>query len=348
MTAVAQPGATSADQLTGDRNFTWFTPARRRASEYENYTIGQQSTPDQWLHIDWPVRFDDGRAPWEDSSSRVVTTLWQNYRDPAAVWQRPYVATTNQDQQALARLVPILTRGNGAAIAPSWSKEVLGRTYGAWPFVEYGLFLALSYGVRQAMSDTVQFAVVFQAADRLRLLQDIVFHLDHLAEDCPGFTDAGARDAWMSDPALVPIREIVEHIVASEDWVEALVVAALVFEPLIGRLAKAELFSQRAVFSGDGTTPAVLAGSLRDSARSADAVAELVKLVCSDPVHGAANRAVIDEWVDTWGARCAAAAQAFLPSFTAAGASDADRDAALARASAHQQTVLAAALGGTQ
>ena len=347
--ATVQPGRTTpAEELSGDRSFTWFTPARRKPSEYESYTVGQQSGPDQWLHIDWPVRFDDGRPPWSDESSAVRTTTWRDYRDPAAMWQRPFVSTTNQDQQALARMVPVLTGGSANATCPSWSKEVLGRTYAAWPFVEYGLFLALSYGVRQAMSDTVQFSVVFQAADRLRLLQDIVFHLDALSEDCPEFSDGGARGAWLTDPTLVPIREIVEHLVACEDWVEALVVATLVFEPLLGRLAKAELFSRRAALAGDGTTPAVLAGSLRDTARHIDAVIELVRLVCADPEHGAANRAAIEGWVQSWGVRCVEAARAFLPAFTAAGVPDAERDAALTRTTAVQRDVLVAALGRAQ
>lgn len=343
-TPAAGPGsAAPSEGLTGNRTFTWFTPARRKASEYELYTVGQQSTPDQWLHVDWPLRFDDGRPPWDESSSRIRTSQWKAYRDPCQLWQRPYVSATNQDQQALARMIPVLARGSLANTSPTWSKEILGRTYAAWPFIEYGLFLSLAYGVRQAMSDTVQFSVVFQAADRLRLLQDIVFHLDHLCEESDGFTDAGARDAWMSDPALVPIREIVEHIVACEDWVEALVVGTLVFEPLIGHLAKAELFSNRAALAGDGTTAAVLASALRDTDRHVDSVQALVRLVCADPETGVANAEVVRDWVASWGHRCEAAARAFVPAFVTAGVDAADAAHSLDRAIANQRAVLAAA-----
>ncbi len=338
MTATV-PGHT-AEEFSGDRNFTWFTPARRKPSEYESYTIGQQSDPGQWLHIDWPVRFDDGTPPWSDDSSAVRTSMWRDYRDPAGMWQRPFVSATNQDQQALARTLPVLTRPGGTSAAGPWRDEVLGRLYAAWPFVEYGLFLSLAYGVRQAMSDTVQFTVVFQAADRMRLLQDIVFHLDHLGESDESFTDAGAREAWMSDPALVPIRELVEHLVACEDWVEALVITTLVFEPLLGSLAKSELFSHRAAHAGDGATPAVLAGAIRDTDRHITGVAALVRLVCADPDTGGDNAKVIGGWLDDWGPRCEAAATAFLAAFAAAGVNEAGAKEALTRSLERQRQAL--------
>jgi len=325
--------------LEGNRSFVWFTPAKRKATEYESYTVGQQSGPDQWLQVDWPLRFDDGRAPWEESSSAVRTSQWRAYRDPAQLWQRPYVSTRNQDQQAMARLLPELTRGAGSAMAPEWSKEIVGRYYAAWPFVEYGLFLSLAYAVRQAMSDTVQFTVVFQAADRMRLLQDIVYHLDHLSTEISDFTDGGAREAWMNDPALVPIRHLVESIVACEDWVEALVAATLAFEPILGDLAKSQLFTRYAADFGDRATPVVLAGACADTRRHIESMQALVRLVCADPEHGEANRTLIGDWVADWQARCVVAAHQFLPVFKRCGVDADGQTYALTRAVANAEDV---------
>jgi len=322
----------SAGALEGNRSFTWFTPARRKPTEYESYTVGQLSGPDQWLHVDWPLRFDDGRAPWVEEASEVRTAHWRDYRDPAQLWQRPYVSTRNQDQQALARLLPVLAGGAGSAIEEKWAQQILSRYYAAWPFVEYGLFLSLAYAVRQAMSDTIQFTVVFQAADRMRLLQDIVYHLDVLGEQIPGFSDAGAREAWMTDPALMPIRETVEAIIACEDWVETVVAGTLVFEPLIGSLAKTELFMSHAGAFGDRATPAVLAGAAADTARHISSIQALVQLVSEDPEHGKANQVVIADWVGRWRDRCSAAAHNFLGAFEACGIESDARNNALSRA----------------
>ena len=73
----------------GHRTFTWFTPRRRAATEYELYTVGQQSNPGQWLHVGWPIRFDDGREPFTASSTAIRCGNWAGYRDPAGLWQRP-------------------------------------------------------------------------------------------------------------------------------------------------------------------------------------------------------------------------------------------------------------------
>ncbi|HEX3826411.1 MAG TPA: hypothetical protein VHV82_03980 [Sporichthyaceae bacterium] len=331
----------------GYRTFVWFTPERRKPTEYELYTVGQQSGPGHWLDVDWPLRFDDGRAPWEDSTSAVVATNWAEFRDPDKQWQRPYVSHTNQDEQALARLLPVLTAGAADGVNPVWAKEILGRTYAAWPFVEYGLFLALAYAVREARADTLNFAVVFQAADRMRVLQDIVLHLDYLGEAIPGFSDAGARDAWMNDPSLTPVREVVERIAASRDWVEIVLITGLVIEPILGRLAKAELFSRSAPTFGDAATPTVLAQSVRAAERAASTASALARLVCVDETHADANKAVINGWLATWEPRVAAAAEAFAANFGHAPVSGRTPEVLLAQVLTEQRQAVAALGLGT-
>lgn len=330
---------TSKAASEGSRTFVWFTPARRRPTEYELYTVGQQSAPGHWLDVGWPVHFDNGAPPWSDGSSAVLTKRWSEFRDPNGTWQRPYVATTNQDQQALSRLLPVLVATTSGTINPAWAKEVLGRTYAAWPFVEYGLFRALAHAVREARADTIEFATVFQAVDRMRLLQDIVLHLDLLGDE-PGFSETDPRDAWMRDPQLILVRELVENLVAGTDWVETLVVTALVFEPILGRLAKVELFSHCAPAFGDGATAVVLAQSVSDAAKAAAVAQELVRLIVSDPDHGARNAAVIEGWITSWHGRCTAAAQALLGAFGDCGIDARDAEAALARVSAFQSELV--------
>jgi hypothetical protein len=229
--------------------------------------------------------------------------------------QRIYVDDTNQQQRTLERLVPVWTAEMASTADDAWLTGSLAKFYGAWPFVEYGLFLSLAYVVRQCRADTVEFMVAFQAFDHMRLQQDIVQQLYQMGLDVPGFSDEGAREVWMTDPAMTPIREILEHIIASDDWFETLVAINLAFEPLIGSLAKRELFSKVASTKGDNATPAVVAQAAVDFTRAQRCMQALVELVCADPVHGASNRAVIEEWVNDWGARCQKAAAAFIGAF---------------------------------
>ena len=161
-TVPGQHEVVATPPFEGHRTFTWFTPRRRAATEYELYTVGQQSNPGQWLHVGWPIRFDDGREPYTASSTAIRCGNWAGYRDPAGLWQRPYVAAANHTEQALARLIPAeLSAGLGSGIDAGWLDPMLSRYYAAWPFVEYGLFLALCYAVREALGDTIAFSIAF-------------------------------------------------------------------------------------------------------------------------------------------------------------------------------------------
>jgi len=304
----------------GNRKFVWFTPTKRHASEYEMFTIGQQSSPRQWLVVDWPLRFDDGRAPYTDQSTAVRSSDWERFRDPSQVWYRPYVVSRNHEEHSLDRFVRhALDDGLAKGMNPEWVREVLGRYYAAWPFVEYGLFLSLCYAVREALGDSVMFALVFEAADKVRHLQDIVHLTFDLAAVLPDYDDEGARSAWMEDPTLVPARENVERIFAADDWAEMVVAVNLVFEPLVGDLAKTEFFARAAPWNGDPVTPMILAGVREDSRRQLATTEELVRMLLSDPEHGDHNRDVISGWVERWTPVSVAAARALEGLFSIKG-----------------------------
>ena len=317
--------------LQGNRTFVWFTPTGRFATEYEMFTIGQQSGPSQWLDVDWPLRFDDGRPPYSIESTAVRCSDWERFRDPAQLWYRPYVSQTNHEEQALARLLPAaLADGVADRIDPAWREQVLEKYYAAWPFVEYGLFLALCHPVREALGDSVMFVTAFQAADKMRHVQDIVHLTFDLAEALPGFDDGGARAAWMHDAALVPIREAVEALLVCDDWMEVLTVVNLVFEPLVGSMMTTHFMSRFAAHHGDPVTPIVLAGTRRNAARHLDSAKSLVRLLVEDTDHGDANRAVMCGWLDDWTPRLDAAAVALSAVFTLPGIRAGDPADALA------------------
>jgi methane/phenol/toluene hydroxylase len=311
--------------LGGHRKFVWFKPAGRLPTEYEMFTIGQQSSPREWLQVDWPLRFDDGRAPYTEESTAVRCSDWERYRDPAQVWYRPFVSTTNQEEQALDRLASqALAGGVAANINPVWLTEVLGKYYAAWPFVEYGLFLSLCYPIREALGDSVMFVLVFEATDKMRHLQDIVHLTFDLKEVKPDFSDAEARQAWMTDSVLVPTRSAVEHIFAAKDWMEVIVAINLVFEPLVGDLMKTEFMARSASRNGDPVTPIILASTRRNTDRHLKATEQLIQLLVSDSKHGDSNRRAISGWIDKWKSRVDEATMAYAPLFGLKGISAPD------------------------
>jgi methane monooxygenase component A beta chain/propane monooxygenase small subunit len=302
---------TAAARATGHKTFTWFTPAGRHATDYELYTVGQQSDPKDWLKVDWPLMFDSGRAPFSEEASKIRSSRWRDWRDPFQVWQRPYVQESNYEEQALERMVPGALDGGGLqAMNPAWLGEAVGTYYAAWPYAEYGQFLALCYSVREAFADTVQFSTAFEATDKFRHLQDVVRLLLEIKDRDTAFSDAAARDAWMRDPVLVPTRETVERIFTLNDYVEILVAVNLCFEPLVGRLVKDEFLAHNAPYNGDVVTPMILSAVRRDSSRHLATTKELVLFLLSDPEHGRLNRTVISDWIRNWTASATQAALA--------------------------------------
>ena len=305
-----------AANLSGNRHFIWFKPERRKPTEYESYTIGQQSGPHQWLDVDWPLCFDDGQAPFTEAVSEIKCSAWDDFRDPLKVWQRPYVSRNNNEEQALDVMIKqTLQDGVAGQINPVWRDEILGKYYAAWPFVEYGQFLALSYAVRQVLDATLTFSLAFQASDKVRHQQDIVHLIFELQEALPAYSDAQARPAWMTSPALVPIRECIECLINSDDWAEIVIVLGLVFEPLVGDLFKIEFMSRNASNNGDAVTPMILANARRDSKYHLQIVQALVSMVQADASHGVANKKIIRNWLLKWTPMCEQAAQAMQPVF---------------------------------
>jgi propane monooxygenase small subunit len=327
--------------LEGHRSFTWIKPQKQRPTEYEAFTVGQQSNPERWLHVDWPVVFEDGRPPFTEKSTALRCGHWEDYRDPQQVWQRPYVARLNREEQSLETFSrEVLQQGLAQGMNPVWRSQVLGKYYAAWPFVDYGQCIALCYCVREALADTITFMLAFQAADKLRHSQDIVHQLFDVREAFADFCDDAARPAWMEDEALIPLREHVERICSCRDWAEIFVAATLVLEPLAGALFKDEFLARNASLNGDPVTPMVLAGLRRDCRRHVEAAKAFVRLVSGDQEHGEANRKVLGAWLDHWLPGSERAALALRPVFALAVHVAQPFETCLERVRAEQRSIL--------
>ena len=304
------------EDLSGNRTFVWVEPAGRRPTEYEDLTVGQQSTPAKYAFQGWPIRFDDGRDPYTEDSTVIRSSDWYAYRDPNQTIQRLYISGTNESEKALERSIAGAHAAGLFAFADQeWVRTGLAEHYMVYPFVEYGLFLALCYAEREALSDTTTFPIVFEAADKLRHLQDVVYYSFELAEAFPGFDDSHCQEAWQSDPVWQGARSAVEHIIALNDWMEVVVATNLCFDRLFGELVKVEYFSRFAAANGDVVTPIIIASSEADTSRTQRWTTALVEFLVQDPAHGSENRQIISRWVAKWNEYSRQACDAFAPVF---------------------------------
>ncbi|MCA1845737.1 MAG: monooxygenase, partial [Actinobacteria bacterium] len=226
------------------------------------------------------------------------------------------------EERAVAALLDS-ARSNGyfSDLDGFWAREILARYHQGYAFVEWGLFLALNRAVRLALSDTLTMMITFTAVDRLRHQQAIaMFGLD-LEQELGGIPEGLGREAWLEDPAYQPARRVVERLMAAEDWCEIVVVCGLLIDPLLSTLVGRHFFRRFASVNGDAVTPVMAMSAERDRLRFQRAVRAIVEMVTADadragsPVPAAANRAVLQEWIDTWAPPVLAAVDAFLRIF---------------------------------
>ena len=333
--------APARTQLSGNRRFTWYSPAGRAPTEYEDLTVHQQSSPMNYAFQGWPIRFDDGRDPYDEGTTAVRSSDWYAFRDPNRTIQRTYVSSTNESEKGLDRSIAGARDAGLLEFAdPRWVSEVLASHFLTYPFIDYGLFLALCYAEREALSDTITFSIVFSAADKLRALQDTVFYSFDLAEASPGFAEADVHQIWKSDPIWQGARRVVEQIVASEDWMEVVLAVNLCFDRLFGELARVGFFSRFAAANGDVVTPILIASSESDAVRTLRWTKALVTHVLDDALHGQQNRDLIRGWVQRWSAAAVQAAEAFQPLFNLPTVKPSTFDSALTQVRLKQSAVL--------
>jgi alkene monooxygenase beta subunit len=333
--------APARKELSGHRHFTWFTPVGSRATEYEDLTVDEQSTPAHYAFQGWPIRFDDGRDPYFEGTTALRSSDWYLYRDPNQTIQRTYVSGVNESEKALDRSISGARDAGLFSFADTdWVQTGLATHYMTYPYVEYGLFLALCYAEREALSDTTTFSIVFEAADKLRHLQDVVYYSFELADAFPTFDDTDIAQVWKQDPVWQGARAAVEHIIALDDWMEVVVATNLCFDRIFGELAKVEYFSRFAAANGDVVTPIIVASSEADTARTLRWTVALMSHLLNDPLEAKHNRGLVGEWLDRWTDESRAAAEAFRPVFEQAPSRPSTFDEAMQRVEAKRAAVL--------
>lgn len=294
------------------RDFTYVASRRRRLSEYEAVTCHTQPDVLTFDAQGWLLRDAQGRPPWVAESTALQHPDWFRFRDPASHWQRTYVRMQAEQERSIARCAEDAAAHGGFADLDSvWIREILGKHYRAWSYAEYGLFRAFAVAQREALSDTLGNVYCFEAFDRMRHAQAIVLHLLELEDYIDGFADDGAKAVWLEDSRYQPLRQLVEELVASNDWGELAVVANLVFDPILTEVSVSQLVRRFAPFHGDPVTAHLVGTTERDRRRNLAWTQELIRMVTADDVPDrASNTSIIQDWLTAWTPRVREAAHA--------------------------------------
>lgn len=290
----------------------YLEPAKRRATQYEEVTLHAQWDPQNFATQGWFNRDEEGRPAWDAGSTVLKARDWWAYRDPAEEWFRPYVAR----QAALGSAITLATEGAQQAdlfadVTPPW-RAFLATHYAAYRFPEYGLFMALSYAQREALSDVVAGPLLFQSLEKARHAQDIALYTMALEDALPGFSDAECKALWMDSPVWQPTRRVIEYLMASRDWGEINFVINLIYEPLFATLFNRELLLRCAARHGDSVAGVIAAGAEKDRTVRQSAASALVRFLLAQDAN---NALAFNAWLAHWTPLVMDAVQHIAPVF---------------------------------
>ena len=260
--AAGQAGRARAasGQAAGDdseREFQWYTPAKRRATLYEDVTIDTPALgpPPPHARLAGQLR---GRPRHLVGllDARCSSGDWFAFRDPGEQWERPfYQAGTAVEHQIEGAMRSATEEGLIDDFAPEWVEFLRELPPGAGllrarpvvrdrdgrPRLPVGLgrHLRLPAGGDEAALGPGDRALRDGPRGALRRVPDRV----------------GARESFLSDEPWQPTRRYLERLAATHDWGEVIVAANLCFEPIVGTLIRRELGIRAAAANGDTVTP---------------------------------------------------------------------------------------------
>ncbi|MBA2765023.1 MAG: hypothetical protein H0U42_10140 [Thermoleophilaceae bacterium] len=283
-----------------ERSFQYFTPAKRRASIYEDVTIDTQPSPRRHMDRGWQLSFDGVHGVWSDDSTLLEVADWYAFRDPGGWWERPYYQAGSQYERQIEGAV---RQANADHLFddfnPDWI-EFLRSNLQVPAFVQHGLWLAVAAAGRDTLADSITHAVVMQAAVKQRFAQSMVLYALDLEPHFGPMPIEPARDRWLEHPAWQPARDYVERLRTVLDWGETLVAVNLCFEPLVGVLIQRELGMRAASANGDSVTPTIGRVAQLEWQWVNEWTGTLMGMVLGDEQHGERNHEIVAGWIADW------------------------------------------------
>lgn len=308
-------GAAGAAVFAGSdsRRYRYFDPKGKRATHYEDMTVDVQPDPERYLIQDWIISFPNGEGAYVKGATAAKSSNWHAFRAPDQEWERTHYQRQSKIETMVQQVIANARKASApASFDRAWLK-VLQNHLGAWKHAEFGLGTSLMQAQRYGYTQMINNATLTNSSYKLRLAQDITLYLAEIGMDIEGWDDEAGKRAWLEDPIWQGVRQAVETIMGSSDYVEQYLAINLVFEPLVGELFRSGFLMQSAAANNDFVTPAVISAAEADYERNLANAIDFAFMLVSDPEHGDANRELISGWVAAHGAHADAASANLRP-----------------------------------
>ncbi|MGQ0844598.1 MAG: toluene monooxygenase [Sporichthyaceae bacterium] len=287
----------AAETLKPLRTWSHLTENRKKPSEYEIVSVKTLFTtgdPDAALELSPDVPMNRWIKRYR-TDSRLQHPDWDAFRDPDGVVYRTYCTQRDNDEDYVDGLVSQYNdMGHDAKLSPEWVAQ-LGALYTPMRYLLHTAQMAAAYLVTMSQASTVANCAVFQMSDQLRWVSRVSYRTAELRKSWPsaGF-GAAERAHWENDPAWQGLRELMERLLSTYDYGEALLALNCVAMPAIDE-ALSEL-GARAAEQGDTLTQFLVEAQLADSQRRERWTQAFVAFVEAEPENKAYLAEVVERW----------------------------------------------------
>jgi toluene monooxygenase system protein E len=184
------------------------------------------------FEVDVPV------APWYQKyqqGSRFTCSDWEQFSDPRETTYTKYVVLQKGQEDHIDLLY---SQEPLASLDEHWH-ALLQEALPPLRFVGHGLQMLAAYVGQMAPASRITIAAGFQAADEARRIQRLAWFTRRMQELDRNFGQ-DSKERWTQDPRWQPLRRLMEQLLVTYDWGEALVALNLAVKPILD-----ELFMQR-------------------------------------------------------------------------------------------------------
>jgi toluene monooxygenase system protein E len=208
------------------RTYLCLEGARKKPTDYQVTSTALLYYPTRGFEVETPV--------WRhyveyQQKGQLRSDRWDDFEDPAHFTYSTYVAERRDQEAFLDRLFERPADATSGELRP-----LLG-LLSALRFPLHGLQMVAAYVGALAPSGRISIAAAFQAADELRRIQRVCQWLGRSGVPIAQL-DALGREIWQQSPSFQPLRQLVERLLVTFDWGEALIALNGALKPLFDRL----------------------------------------------------------------------------------------------------------------
>ncbi len=221
---------------------------------------------------------------------------WDAFRDPRETTYTRYTELQRDKEVFVDALLTTSDDEQVRALSPRYV-ALLDRVLGPLRYPVHGLQMITSYVGSMAPGGRIAIACLLQAADELRRVQRLAQRTRQLQRVHPELA-SGALTVWQRDPVWQPLRALIERLLVTYDWDEALVALVAGVKPVFDEVFGARLGALAAAH-GDELLQRMLGSLAEDGAWHRAWSSALLEHLAAD----AANRTAIDGWRSAWADR---------------------------------------------